>query len=1124
MSKKQWLVLLMLFLTYLLLGASIFYHIESRLEIEKNAQAKLERIEINALLHKHYMPGHVHDQHEILEKLTQYCGKSVYNYTEGEVDRQQWDFYNSFYFAYTVVSTIGYGNLAPTNTLSRILMIFYGLVGIPMNGILLTQLGEFFSLVFVRAHRKYKSYKQSQPDYSPTKSTSLETRKVGLAAQIFMYLIPGFVMFIFFPAFLFSHYEGWTYDQAVYYAFVTLTTIGFGDIVAGQDNTKGSGPLFIMYKTFLICWISFGLGYIVMIMTFIARGMRSKKITRLEHKLAMNLKHTQSKIWNEFNKEVDYLRRVFNELQLSKVKRVYVDEYDYEVPPAKLSRSNSFPDLRTLMIGGCIENYTPPHPRRRANSEVVPADQLTRVVSETDLQRIDKNATFAAHAMVQPAELLARLVNILGYIPPLPPDDINDWDQDENQSNQADMQTEQCKTADSFNSIKQTPKVSQWRIGGERFPFTKPRSRATSEVRLHVTKNDFNVPRENSEWTWSGPVASKKLQELMKARDTTALPTSKDSNGKSYRFPSFALPISATKNLFPRWRRQSKRSSDTNPNTKSIDKTTTDDNEKNSQQNSIGPLPSYLDERRDSTAKRYYTHTGGNLSNYLEGNALLEETSLADFLRALTALHARVGTVPDEYVAKPKRKLGTASLTPPKLPSLFTLFSPSAPVSGTQSNQDTVTGTQSYQSSRRMSLRTTENNYSGSNTPSFFRRGSLAIKPRRFSLRPVATPVSPPTPPDYGSSRLPNLHPLNLRIDESNLQEAYVPSETFFSVSPKEPLVNMEGPPGISSPIKPPSNIRRFSIRPAQLNVQTSPTNLTPLHMPKPPPRWKAGILLQRQLGQINLQRRVRAFSLSDVNTTKREKSPTPLSPLAMDNSSKSVTNKFVDVNRVNQKTVTIMSPAEEMSMTSKGELRSSAISTPTNSKEEQMSPWKNRDVASSANPFVFGISDGSSAASNETVISCVDASGRRQRDERYNNPTSSDEKSVLEQKLVNLNDALNRIETGMQETNVDIKVETPLRTEKLSDVDMCRIDNLKEPRDPSNVTFSTSDCSGLKRKKPSVSIDFYKPSRQVVIEKPAVNPFEQYKAMTKCDQKEDTDLKEVKIECLHPKHDETKN
>lgn len=88
-----------------------------------------------------------------------------------------------------------------------------------------------------------------------------------------------------------------------------------------------------MYKTFLICWVSFGLGYIVMIMTFIAQGMRSKKIIRIEHKLAMNLKHTQSKIWNEFNKEINYFRRVFNELQFSKVKVciIYIHNFAIEL-------------------------------------------------------------------------------------------------------------------------------------------------------------------------------------------------------------------------------------------------------------------------------------------------------------------------------------------------------------------------------------------------------------------------------------------------------------------------------------------------------------------------------------------------------------------------------------------------------------------------------------------------------------------------------------------------------------------------------------------------------------------------------------------------------------------------
>lgn len=56
------------------------------------------------LLRKHYIPST--DQNEIFEKLTEYCGKSVH-FTKNELDNYQWDFYNSFYFAYTVVSTIG---------------------------------------------------------------------------------------------------------------------------------------------------------------------------------------------------------------------------------------------------------------------------------------------------------------------------------------------------------------------------------------------------------------------------------------------------------------------------------------------------------------------------------------------------------------------------------------------------------------------------------------------------------------------------------------------------------------------------------------------------------------------------------------------------------------------------------------------------------------------------------------------------------------------------------------------------------------------------------------------------------------------------------------------------------
>lgn len=48
MSKKQLACMLALHIVYLLVGASIFYHIESPLELQQRAEDKLERLEIQS--------------------------------------------------------------------------------------------------------------------------------------------------------------------------------------------------------------------------------------------------------------------------------------------------------------------------------------------------------------------------------------------------------------------------------------------------------------------------------------------------------------------------------------------------------------------------------------------------------------------------------------------------------------------------------------------------------------------------------------------------------------------------------------------------------------------------------------------------------------------------------------------------------------------------------------------------------------------------------------------------------------------------------------------------------------------------------------------------------------------
>ena len=59
------------------------------------------------------------------------------------------------------------------------------------------------------------------------------TNLLVLVFQVLMYLIFGHVVFIFIPAVAIKFIEDWSYLDSVYFAFITLTTIGFGDLVAG---------------------------------------------------------------------------------------------------------------------------------------------------------------------------------------------------------------------------------------------------------------------------------------------------------------------------------------------------------------------------------------------------------------------------------------------------------------------------------------------------------------------------------------------------------------------------------------------------------------------------------------------------------------------------------------------------------------------------------------------------------------------------------------------------------------------------------------------------------------------------------------------------------------------------
>lgn len=64
-------------------------------------------------------------------------GAVFYKFVEG------WNWIDSIYFAVSTLTTVGFGDLHPTHSISRLFMIFYMLLGIPVMFYTITLLGVY---------------------------------------------------------------------------------------------------------------------------------------------------------------------------------------------------------------------------------------------------------------------------------------------------------------------------------------------------------------------------------------------------------------------------------------------------------------------------------------------------------------------------------------------------------------------------------------------------------------------------------------------------------------------------------------------------------------------------------------------------------------------------------------------------------------------------------------------------------------------------------------------------------------------------------------------------------------------------------------------------------------------
>lgn len=224
---------------YLSIGAAIFQVLEEPnwKQAAKQYSAQKEKIL------EDYPCLTTRDLDKILEAVSDAAGQGVT--ITGSKTFNNWNWPNAVIFAATVITTIGYGNIAPKTSAGRVFCIFYGLFGVPLCLTWISELGKFFG-----GRAKHLG------QYLTKKGFSLRKAQFTCTA---IFLLWGVLVHLVLPPFVFMSQEGWTYVEGLYFSFVTLTTIGFGDLVAGVEPNKEYPTL---YRYFVEVWIYLGLAWL----------------------------------------------------------------------------------------------------------------------------------------------------------------------------------------------------------------------------------------------------------------------------------------------------------------------------------------------------------------------------------------------------------------------------------------------------------------------------------------------------------------------------------------------------------------------------------------------------------------------------------------------------------------------------------------------------------------------------------------------------------------------------------------------------------------------------------------------------------------------------------------------
>ncbi|XP_055495717.1 potassium channel subfamily K member 2 isoform X2 [Leucoraja erinacea] len=228
MKWKTASVYFLVVVLYLIIGATVFRALEQPTESSQKTaiiMQKLEFLEKNICVNSHELELLI----QMLSNLQ--CFSSIFSF-------------------------VGFGKISPNTVGGKVFCIIYALLGIPLFGFLLAGVGDQLGTIFGKGTAKVEDI------FLKWKISQTKIRVISTC----LFILFGCVLFVVIPAMIFKHIEGWTAMESIYFAVITLTTIGFGDYVAGESSDK---EYLDWYKPAVWFWILVGLAYFAAVLSMI---------------------------------------------------------------------------------------------------------------------------------------------------------------------------------------------------------------------------------------------------------------------------------------------------------------------------------------------------------------------------------------------------------------------------------------------------------------------------------------------------------------------------------------------------------------------------------------------------------------------------------------------------------------------------------------------------------------------------------------------------------------------------------------------------------------------------------------------------------------------------------------